>query len=273
MIARAVLAACVAACVSEPARPTCTEPRPLDEINDGHVEYAPRLSHDRKTLLFTAGAAAGGNTVYFVHRDDTLGPFGPRNQFLDSIPGVDRFDPVLSSDGATLWYLEGSGITGGDIYQASIDSAGKVGSASQVFPELGPVIHPTFTADMLQVFFSIEVSGDHDLFTAKRKSTSAPFEPAIVLDMLNTGGDDDGASISPDGETLYFASPVLGDDGNPHLRYATRAGNFADPHPLPAVPDVAGTADSLGSVHDDGATVAFARSDGPFTSELWIACE
>jgi Tol biopolymer transport system component len=274
MMARALAIACLAACISPPVRPKCTDARPLDEVNTINPEYAPWLSHDRLTLLFSASGGVD-NTVFVAHRASPSERFGARNQLLDSVNGADRFDSFLSSDGKMLWYVEGSGNGGGDLYQAPIAADDSVGTPVQMFPELGPVLHPTFTSNMLQVFFAAKPIDTHAIFTAKRSSTSVPFEPATSLDAINAGGNDDGPVISRDGETLYFDSPLLGSDGEQHLGYATRAHNFADITALSSVPPVTGGGDSFGSVDDDGRTVVFDsdRPGGAGGFDIWIACE
>ena len=67
--------------------------------------------------------------------------------------------------------------------------------------------NPTLTADLLEIFFTSDrVSGDTDIWTARRAHPSLPFEPPTPIAELNQASFETSAAISADGLTLWFGS-------------------------------------------------------------------
>jgi hypothetical protein len=282
VIARALALVPLTACLATPDPPTCSGTKLLSEVSTTNEEFSPWLSDNRLELYFTG--PDGGPSILWTSRSAPGLPFAAPTTLRLKTGGDDLFDPTLSSDGRTLWYVVGSGASGGKIMQATRDDTGGFGDITsdvQVFPELGSVLHPTFTKDGLQVFYATRPGNNFDLYSASRASTGDTMFTSITsLTSLDTSGDDSGATISEDGETLYFNSPRFGDAADQsanigHIGFATRAGGFADPKPFPTIQRFEGAEDLLGSVSPDGRTVVFSssRTGGIGLHDIWIACQ
>jgi hypothetical protein len=278
MIARALPLLALGACISEPPRPPCSPARELTEIDVPPPLFSPALSRDRRNLFFSARSPnPGGNAIWRAHRDDPTGKFAHAEFFIDSDTVSDAFDPALSPAGDTLWYVDGSGQSGGALHEVHLDGMQGAGNIVTNDPIAVGVslLHPTFTDPPTRMYF-VEYVGDLDLYTATRAdATAAVFDPEVPLDELNTNAQESGATITPDGTTLYFESSGLSNDGRDNIVVATRSGGmFVNPTAI-AVQHVDGWDDDLGSVHPDGTTIVFSsgRDGDNMSPTLWIACE
>ncbi len=61
---------------------------------------------------------------------------------------------------------------------------------------------PSLTADQLEIFFERSA----DIFSARRKAATAPWDPPAVVTELSSQENDSCPSISSDGLTIYFSS-------------------------------------------------------------------
>jgi WD40 repeat protein len=85
--------------------------------------------------------------------------------------------------------------------------------------------NPSLTADLLQIFFTSNVSDGNDtgvdVFTARRETPDGPFGQPVRLTSVSTDGFDTSPSISFDGSTLWVGSEVPnseeGDDNDEDL--------------------------------------------------------
>jgi hypothetical protein len=67
--------------------------------------------------------------------------------------------------------------------------------------------NPTLTADLLDIVFTTDrVSGNSDIWTARRRSPDLRFDPPVAIAELNQDAFETSAAISPDGLTLWFGS-------------------------------------------------------------------
>ncbi len=282
---RALALASLGACVSTPDRP-CSPPRELTELTEAGLSppfFSPTLSRDRRNLFFGSPNGCGArNGLWRAHRDDPVGTFSSPMCLIPSDATNDNFDPTLSSDGSTLWYVYGDGNSGGVIIQvqlAGTNGDGNVTSTQPVFvPQFMKVLHPTFTDDLMHMYFVVtDGNGNHGLATASRGSAMEPqFDTMQPLDALNLTGTEAGTTILPDGSKLYFESRQFGNDNADHIGYATRAGQFADPKELASPHHVVGYGDDLGSIHPDDQTIVFESyrsTRDPMRPTLWLACE
>jgi hypothetical protein len=74
--------------------------------------------------------------------------------------------------------------------------------------------NPALTADLLEIVFTTDrVSGDTDIWTARRSSPSLPFDPPTAIAELNQPSFETSAAISADGLTLWFGSDRVGSVG------------------------------------------------------------
>ena len=74
--------------------------------------------------------------------------------------------------------------------------------------------NPTLTADLLEIFFTTDrVSGNTDIWTARRAHPSLAFDPPTPIAELNQASFETSAAISADGLTLWFGSDRPGSVG------------------------------------------------------------
>jgi hypothetical protein len=126
---------------------------------------------------------------------------------------------------------------------ATFAFTGTRASASASFTSLAPMptlnavaagygITPiTLTDDGKTIYFGNGITGNYDVWTATRASTTVDFgAPALVASPINQNGGGAGEDfpswISPDGSTLYFISNRPGSNGR-DIWVATRAGGGA----------------------------------------------
>src|SRR5262245_18013847 len=78
----------------------------------------------------------------------------------------------------------------------------------QIVPELRSDVrtdNPTLTADLLEIYFTSErVSGNGDVWYARRSARSQPFISPQPIAEVNTASFETSAAISADGLTLWF---------------------------------------------------------------------
>jgi hypothetical protein len=82
--------------------------------------------------------------------------------------------------------------------------------------------NPTLTADLLEIFFTSDRSGNGDVWTARRSSPSQPFVSPVPVTEVNTATFETSAAISADGLTLWYGSDRPGGVGTTDIWVATR---------------------------------------------------
>jgi hypothetical protein len=65
---------------------------------------------------------------------------------------------------------------------------------------------PTFTADLLELFFMSTRGGDRDIYTSRRVSAADPWQAPARVGELNSGDSDWAPAVSLDGLRIWFAS-------------------------------------------------------------------
>lgn len=276
----AVLGIVMSACVTTPD-PPCAPPRPLLELQVDD-DFDPWMVPGRTEVYFTG--RGNGYNVYQAVRSGVSGTFNAPTLIESHTAGSDAFSPLLSANGQILWWVVGSGDSGGLVHQARRQVDGTFSdTGATVFSELGEIGHFSMTDDELHVFFTQHTRGNFDLYTASRATPGELFGQPQELVALNTIGDDAGPTITPDGSVLYFNSPRFGDASDQannigHLGFATAATGFTDPQPLAAVPPIGGKEDLFGSVIENHTFVFVSSRPVPGIATLtghymWIACE
>jgi hypothetical protein len=101
----------------------------------------------------------------------------------------------------------------------------------QIVPELRTDVrtdNPTLTADLLEIFFTSErVSGNGDVWFARRSAPSQAFVAAQPIMEVNTAGFETSAAISADGLTLWFGSDRPGGVGTTDIWVSSRPNRSA----------------------------------------------
>ncbi len=273
MLARLVGAlALVAGCLGEPARHSCAPARKINEISSDSQEFTPFLAHDRHEIYF-ASNRDGNYNIYRGTRRTVDGTFDAVQQLTFAM--VDTFDPVLSGDGNTLWLVQGSGDSGGQILQSPRDNTNGFSAYQQVFANLGTVLHPTFTDDGLWVYYAksqTDVATNHDLYRAHRASTSVDFGDIEALPVNSMFDEADPAISADGGALLYETNNVDGGPPGTHIvQVSTR--DFANPTLVTGLMPGDGTDEELGALHPDDRTIVYVSYSGSLSFDVWIYCE
>jgi len=82
--------------------------------------------------------------------------------------------------------------------------------------------NPSVTADLLELYFTSERSGNADIFLAQRDSPDEPFRSPRRVDGLSTTALETSPIISHDALTLYWASDRDGGQGDLDIWFSTR---------------------------------------------------
>jgi Tol biopolymer transport system component len=65
---------------------------------------------------------------------------------------------------------------------------------------------PTFTGDLLELFFMSDRAGSKDIWTSHRSSSTDPWGAPTIVAALNSSATDEGPSISLDGLRIWFVT-------------------------------------------------------------------
>ncbi len=191
-------------------------------INTPFNEYAPVISADETTLIFTSrrdNTTGGGKSnednewyedIYLSVKSDTVWStavnMGPTINTASHDASVG-----LSPDGQELFVYRATPANGGDLYVSNL--TGTVWSEPK---PLGNNINTSAwepsastTSDENILFFTSNRKGGYggrDIYMS-RKQPNGEFGPAVNLGpKINTKFDEDCPFIHPDGKTLYFSS-------------------------------------------------------------------
>lgn len=102
---------------------------------------------------------------------------------------------------------------------------------------------PTLTGDLLELFFMSTRAGDRDIWTSRRATADAPWDPPTRVAELDSPASDWAPAVSLDGLRIWFATD-RDDVGRGQLWRATRASRAAgwDP-PAPVAELASGSVD------------------------------
>ena len=180
-------------------------------VNSSSGENCPSVTSDLLNF-FLESTRAGLVGVFVATRSDTFTQFSTPSQVAAVTSGSNDGQPQVLPDGSALYFVSfRSGVGGGDIYRAPIQTGGQVAA-----PTIVPVINssvddyaPVPAADELALYFTSNRSdstakGGYDIWMAKRASRTANFDPPVNVQELNTSADDGASWISPDKCRLYL---------------------------------------------------------------------
>lgn len=198
-----------------------------DVINSEFEDKAPMVSADGKTLIFTSQRPGKSSAVnpddgmYFediyISRWDTLKKAWSDAELIPGSLNTEGQDAAtsISPDGKQIFLFKNdieAESRGGDIYVSRLSSSGKWGAPKSMgkpinttYAELGACISP----DGKTLYFVSERQGGlgmADIWMIKRKTRTEWEKPVNLGDAINTGEDEGGLFLAPDGKTLFFTS-------------------------------------------------------------------
>jgi len=121
---------------------------------------------------------------------------------------------------------------------------------------------PTFTGDLLEMFFLSDRSGNRDLWTSRRLSSADPWGAPTSVSELNSAFAEEGPSISLDGRRIWFVTAR--DSAGRRIWRSSRASSnapWAAPQPVTELAAVSGN--DLGPSLDAAETTIFFGTSRP----------
>jgi hypothetical protein len=213
-----------------------SDPQPITGLDVAVPHWGPALFDDGFGLAFGAGAP---ENIYVAWRVDEGTSFAPALPVAGVNTSWIDGTPFVSADGRRLYFDSDRGGTR-DLFRAQ----GEPGDwASPVrLDELNSdwnELNPWLSADERTIVFVSDRpggAGGQDLWTASWAGSR--FAPPTNLRSLNGSSSDEGASLTSDGLTIFFASDRPGGAGGLDVWVAARAtitDNFSAPRPLAAI--------------------------------------
>ena len=197
-------------------------PIPLTSLNSSSLESNPSISPDGLTLWFDSNRiATEGYHLYVATRSSDLVEFNPP-VLATTLNGMDtkQFDaqPFVTADGKEFWFISTrqGGFGGEDIWRAT--STGNGFAIPTAISELNSPSDewlPTLSSDRLTVYFAsrravIGAKGNFDIWMSHRTGAEDRFPPPVLVDELNTTGNDLATWMSADNCRMYGATDVSG---------------------------------------------------------------
>lgn len=108
--------------------------------------------------------------------------------------------------------------------------------------------NPTLTADLLEIYFTSDRDGgpgDTDVWTARRASSEAPFDPPVLVEPVSTSEYETSAAVSADGRFLWVGSERDGGFGELDVWLSQRADRAADWSGAVHVPELSSEAKDI----------------------------
>jgi len=119
---------------------------------------------------------------------------------------------------------------------------------------------PTFTADLLELFFMSTRAGDRDIWTARRATAGEAWQPPTRVAELDSGESDWAPAVSLDGLRIWFATDRAS-VGRGQIWQATRASRSAAWNPPAPVAELASGSVDFAPAVDAAETTMFLSSD------------
>jgi len=193
-----------------------TNPTNIAATNSSSRDFAPRISYDGLTLLFTSKRPGVGNgDTWQSTRASINDPFGAPTLVPNVNSVADDGGASLSMDGLTMYFFSrrGGGQGQYDLYEATRptindDFGTPVNMGTGVNgPDLDYA--PTVTSDGLTMYYVSERSGSlgpSSIWKSTRTSVNDPFGAPSLVPNVNSISRDEAPAISADGKRLYFIS-------------------------------------------------------------------
>ncbi|MBN1435716.1 MAG: PD40 domain-containing protein [Sedimentisphaerales bacterium] len=235
-------------------------------VPDGNP-MSPMVSADGLTMYFDTGMH-NTNGLYVATRSDRSEQFSNVQPISELYHGRSSGGPWVSNDGLRLYYAEAlsSDYTNSDwvikmaIRYSTSASWIETDALQEVHAAGSHNANPALTPDELHMFWYSNrgPEGSSTFWTASRASTNDPFSAPVSMSEFDGGSAEGGASLSPDGLTIYF---TWNDGVNWDQYMATRSaldqpfGNF---QPLVGINSDIFNEHTI-HVSDDGTEAYFAR--------------
>jgi hypothetical protein len=195
---------------------------PVQGLNTAANELDPAFTSTDTMFVFRR--SAGGNDLFMAIRT-APGTFDPPTAIASLNSSSDDVQPFLQPNGDELIFS--STRTGnGDLYR-SVRSGTNFSAPSRIL-ELADLAteegDPVLSADGLTLFFRSDRAagfGSFNIFVATRSTTADEFGAPVLVDNVNSDGEDGPSWISLDGCRLYLSSDRAGSND---LYVATRGG-------------------------------------------------
>lgn len=179
------------------------------------VEGTPHISLDGLSLYFFSergGSGRPARDLYVATRSDPNGTFDTASPLASVNSSTIDHLPWSSADELTLYFSSQRGGSTLDIWRSSRASRAQAFGAPAAVPELNSSADEngvTLTLDERTVILASNRpngAGGYDLYQAVRAATDQPFSTPEPLTALNTSANEVDASLSPDGQELFFVS-------------------------------------------------------------------
>jgi hypothetical protein len=199
-------------------------------VGSPYTEGVPFLSADGLSLYFSSPrpGGSGSQDLWVTTRTATGNNWGPPMNLGATVNSASwDWGGSLSADGLELYFTSNrpGGYGSHDLYVARRTTQ----NAAWGTPvNLGPTVNssawdesPAISPDGLTLFFCSARPGGYgswDLYMTRRATTEGPWDPPLNLGpLVNSTGDENNVTISPDGATLYFSSTQPRESGGGDL--------------------------------------------------------
>lgn len=185
-------------------------------INTSAIEYAPVLSGDENTLIFTSNRSGGGDLnlensddLYIVKKDDEKWGMPKRMTDVINTSGHEA-SASLSFDGLTLIiYINDNG--NGELYKSQFDGENwsKPEPLSDLINSPNQETHGSFSPDNNDIYFTSDRPdgyGGLDIYMSRKLPNGQWGMPVNLGPEINTPFDEETPFMHPNNKRLYFSS-------------------------------------------------------------------
>jgi Tol biopolymer transport system component len=197
--------------VNTPAKEFCPTPLP----GNGLLFVSTRANN--------CGGAGNNPDIYYTRLHPVLGWLPPQPLSCDVNSGAEEWSPSLvEAEGVTMLFFSSTRTGTQKIYSSALSPDGSWGPAIPVYElnwDGAQDARPNLRKDGLEIVFdSTRGGGTPHIYTASRSSIFDPWSAPVLLGPnVNSTSSETRASLSRDGERLYFGSGRanrMGDSGS-----------------------------------------------------------
>ena len=177
-------------------------------LNTAGDDATPSLSRDGLQIFWTANGSKGAKDIFTATRASRAAAWSAPVELTSISTTGDDAGPSLSADGLELYFASDLG-GNENLYVAkrpaatdAFTTASQITELNTTSPDQEPWINGTRS---LLLWTSSRVSGNNDLWMARRSDVSAMWGTAAPINELNTTAAEGDPWLSPDEATIYFA--------------------------------------------------------------------